>query len=63
MTIFKHIFRSGNDCVVRVPDVVSDPGLQHISVQWERFPPSVADQLEWEHEVLPCLAEKMGAHQ
>jgi hypothetical protein len=48
-----HIFRSGNDCVVHVPEQFVDKGMGLFRTEWERWPPSAEDVKEWTEEVYP----------
>jgi hypothetical protein len=46
-----HVFRSGNDVEIEVPEIEVGLGMTRIS--GERFPPSPQDLQEWVNEVLP----------
>jgi hypothetical protein len=37
--IIRHLFRSGNDCIVHIPDRISD-GFDLTHIEWEIFPPA-----------------------
>jgi len=47
-----HTFRSGNSCDISVAEEIR-PGLVNNRVQWECFPPSAEDLLEYHDEVMP----------
>jgi hypothetical protein len=48
-----HVFRSGNDCVVNIPDRIADGQANIFDAAFERWPPSREDQEEWINEVYP----------
>lgn len=48
-----HVFRSGNDCEIHVPDTITLGTFTLGRARWEYFPPSVEDLYELNHEVLP----------
>ncbi len=50
--IIKHVFRSGNDCIVHIPEEFSD-GFDLTHTEWERYPPSVEDMNEYLSDVYP----------
>ncbi len=50
-------FKSGNNCDVKHFRI---GGVNHISVQWDVFPPSWEDRLEWEMICLPKLCEGLA---
>ncbi len=50
-------FKSGNNCDVKHFRI---GGVNHISVQWDVFPTSREDRLEWEMICLPELCEGLA---
>lgn len=50
--IIRHLFRSGNDCIVHIPDRISE-GFDLTHIEWEIFPPSADDFKEWSEDVYP----------
>ncbi len=48
-----HVFRSGNDCVLHVPDQFDEGGEWLYRTEWERWPVSAEDIKEWTEEVYP----------
>ena len=46
-----HVFRSGNSCDIHVAEEIQ-PGLLNNRVQWECYPPSAEDLLEYHDEVV-----------
>ncbi len=52
-------FRSGNNCDVIIGNIRFG-GVNHINVQWDVFPPSWEDQVEWKKICLPELCEGLA---
>lgn len=50
-----HQFKTGNACVVDLPAVTTAGQRLAINCQWERFPPSQADVLEYSEVVYPQI--------
>ncbi len=50
-------FKSGNSCDAKHFRI---GGVNHINVQWDVFPPSWEDRLEWEMICLPKLCEGLA---
>ncbi len=52
-------FKSGNNCDVIIGNIRIG-GVNHINVQWDVFPPSWEDQVEWKKICLPELCEGLA---
>lgn len=48
-----HVFRSGNDCIVTLPERLAKGELSGFNVEWEVWPPSPEDRQEWSESVFP----------
>ena len=42
-----HVFRSGNDCIVTLPERLAKGELSEFNVECEVWPPSDEDRREW----------------
>ncbi len=52
-------FKSGNNCDVIIGNIRIG-GVNHISVQWDVFPPSWEDQVEWKKVCVADLCEGLA---
>ena len=52
-------FKSGNNCDVIIGNIRIG-GVNDIHIQWEVFPPSREDQMQWKKVCLPELCEGLG---
>lgn len=51
--LFNHLFESGNDCDVFIFCI--DGLVMDIDIEWERVPPTKADQREYKEKVIPRI--------
>ncbi len=57
--LFTFHFKSGNNCDVIIGNIRIG-GVNDIHIQWDVFPPSREDQMQWKKGCLPELCEGLA---